>query len=215
MPRASLLFGMVLMLAFANTFPGFASRPGSPEVGARGRADISLAVGEMFCLNCSGLTTASLVESTAPSQPASQFLSGNSLIMTTMSWIQNDEEDAWIWRGKVRSRWESVGFDSGIFELFMRMKGAKTRLSLLDALCVPKDRMQLAQQLGLDWKAIDYHIVRLSRHGLVHEDHAFGKVKLYRLTALGETLLRLVGEFNGEIYKEARVARLDASAAHD
>jgi DNA-binding transcriptional ArsR family regulator len=135
--------------------------------------------------------------------------------MTTTGWIQNDEEDAWIWRGKVRSRWESVGFDSGIFELFMNMKGAKTRLSLLDALCVPKDRMQLAQELGLDWKAIDYHVVRLSRHGLVHEDHAFGKVKLYRLTASGEALLRLVGEFNGEVYKDARVARLDASAAHD
>jgi DNA-binding transcriptional ArsR family regulator len=215
MPRASLLLGMVVMLAIANAFPGFVWRPSSPEVDPQSQAGIFLAVGDMSCLNCSGLSTSSLVESTSSSQPTSQFLSGNSPIMATTNWIQDDEEDAWMWRGKVRSRWESVGFDSGIFELFMRMKGAKTRLSLLDALCVPKDRMQLAQELGLDWKAIDYHIVRLSRYGLVHEEHAFGKVKLYRLTALGESLLRLVGEFNGEIYKDARIARLDASAPHD
>lgn len=169
------------MLMLANTFPGFAWRADSSGVGAQSELGISLAVGETFCYNCSGLPTVVLVESTA-SQPASQFLPGNSPVMVTLGWIESDEEDTWIWRGKVRSRWESSGFDSGIFELFMKMKGAKTRSSLLGALSFPKDRMQLAQELGLDWKAIDYHMIRLYKYGLVREDRAFGKVKLYRLT---------------------------------
>jgi DNA-binding transcriptional ArsR family regulator len=118
--------------------------------------------------------------------------------------MQREEEEAWVWRGKVKSRWESVGFDSGTFELFIKMKGAKTRSSILDALSLPKDRMQLAHELGLDWKAVDYHIVRLNKYGLVHEDRAFGKVKLYRLTTLGEILLRLLKEFDGGIEKDAR-----------
>lgn len=203
MSRAPLLLGMMAMLMLANTFPGFAWRFDS-SVGAQSELGISLAVGETFCYNCSGVMTGVLVEPTA-SQPNSQFLSANSPIMVTLGWIESDEEDAWIWRGKVRSRWESSGFDSGIFELFMRMKGAKTRSSLLVALSFPKDRMQLAQELGLDWKAVDYHIVRLYKSGLVHEDRAFGKVKLYRLTRLGETLLRLLEEFDVEIGKEVRV----------
>jgi len=89
----------------------------------------------------------------------------------------------------------------------MRMKGAKTRLSLLEALSVPKARMQLAQELGVDWKAVDYHIVRLNRYGLVREDHAFGRVKLYRLTTLGENLVRLLGEFN-EVERDADIPQL-------
>ena len=136
--------------------------------------------------------------------------------MVTPGWTPYDEDDACVWRGKVRSRWESLGFDSGIFELFMRMKGAKTRLSLLDALVTPKDRMQLAQELGLDWKAIDYHIVRLNRYGLVHEDRAFGRVKLYQLTAWGETLLQLLKEFSREMDgggSSARPAGREAAAA--
>jgi DNA-binding transcriptional ArsR family regulator len=102
----------------------------------------------------------------------------------------------WMWRGRTRAKWESLGFDSQTFDLFVKMKGAGTRLSLLGALSLPKDRLQLAQELNLDWKAVDYHIVLLERYGLVHEDRAYGKVKMYRLTALGETLLQLLTEFN-------------------
>ena len=40
---------------------------------------------------------------------------------------------AWIWRGTVRSRRESMGFDSQMFQLFMRMRGSRTRSNLLNA----------------------------------------------------------------------------------
>ena len=103
----------------------------------------------------------------------------------------------WIWRGRLRSRWESLGFDSEMFDLFMRMKGARTRLNLLCALSRPMDRLQLARELGLDWNGVDRHVVLLNKHGLVHEDTASGRVRMYRLTPLGESLLRLLAEFEG------------------
>ena len=101
-----------------------------------------------------------------------------------------------IWRGRVKSRWESLGFDSGTFDLFMKMKGARTRSNLLYALSNPRDRLQLAHELGVDWKVVDYHIGLLSRCALVHEDPALGRTRMYRLTTLGESLLRLLGEFD-------------------
>jgi DNA-binding transcriptional ArsR family regulator len=94
----------------------------------------------------------------------------------------------------------------------MKMKGAKTRLNLLDALSRPKDRLQLAQELGLDWKAVDYHIVLLNRYGLVHEDQAFGNVKMYTLTKQGEVLLQLLKEFNREIVTGAEPSGAQVSS---
>jgi DNA-binding transcriptional ArsR family regulator len=214
MSRASLLLGIVVMLAVANMFPGFFWQSYSPIPGSQNQLGTSQAASGILCYNCSELATAPSAESSISYQPTSQLLPGNSPIMVTPGWTPYDEDDACVWRGKVRSRWESLGFDSGIFELFMRMKGAKTRLSLLDALVTPKDRMQLAQELGLDWKAIDYHVVRLNRYGLVHEDHAFGRVKLYRLTAWGETLLQLLKEFNREMDSGTKSAGAEVAAAH-
>ena len=117
----------------------------------------------------------------------------------------------WIWRGRVRSQWESLGFDNGTFDLFMRMKGAKTRLSLLDALSTPRDRLQLAQELGLDWKIIDYHVELLNRCGLVREEQSFGRVRMYRRTDFGGSLLRLIQESNGIISREAGSCNLGLS----
>ncbi len=130
----------------------------------------------------------------SPAQWTFQFFLANSPALSTVSWAFVG--GVWIWRGRVRSRWENSGFDSGLFDLFMKMKGAKTRMNLLDSLSKPKDRFQLAQELGLDWKAVDYHIVLLNRYGLVHEDHAFGSVKMYQLTKQGEMLLQLLKDFN-------------------
>jgi len=100
MARATLLLAMVAMLAIANIFGGSPMRPDSPELGGQS-GGVSLAAGEMLCYNCSGLTTASLVESTPSPQSTSQPLPGGSPIMAASS-IESEEEDAWFWRGKVR-----------------------------------------------------------------------------------------------------------------
>jgi len=99
----------------------------------------------------------------------------------------------------MRTRWQSLGFDSETFKLFVRMRGARTRTSLLAALRRPRHRLWLAQELGLDWKVIDRNIALLNERGLVCEDVAFGKVKMYRRTPFGESLLQLLGELDGGV----------------
>jgi DNA-binding transcriptional ArsR family regulator len=101
-----------------------------------------------------------------------------------------------MWRRHMRARWEGLGFDSDVFKLFMKMKGGRTRLKLLNALSIPKDRYQLAKELGLDWRAVDQHLVVLSRHFLVTEENAYGKVKMYSLTASGRSMLRLLEDLD-------------------
>src|ERR1039457_2004032 len=123
MSRASRLLGIVVMLAVANTFPGYVSQSYSPIPGSQGQMGISQAVSGILCYNCSELAIVPSIESLISSQPTSQFLPGNSPIMVTPNWSPYDEDAVCVWRGKVKSRWESLGFDSGIFELFIRMKG--------------------------------------------------------------------------------------------
>ena len=71
------------------------------------------------------------------------------------------------------------------------MKGGRTRIRLLSALNSPKDRYQLAQELGMDWKGIAQHMEALSRFGLVSEDKALGRIKMYQLTRSGGLILQL------------------------
>jgi DNA-binding transcriptional ArsR family regulator len=78
------------------------------------------------------------------------------------------------------------------------MKGGKTRLRLLIALSKPKDRHQLAKELGMDWRAVDQHISSLTRHGLVHNEVVYGKVRMYQLTTGGKSLLQLLESIDSE-----------------
>ena len=94
----------------------------------------------------------------------------------------------------MKSRWEALGFDSEVFELFVRMRGGKTRVKLLNSLLIPKDRFQLAQELGLDWKAVDRHVMMLNKFGFVHEQTAYGRVRIYELTSVGKMLLAAIPE---------------------
>lgn len=103
----------------------------------------------------------------------------------------------------MRSKWTELGFDSDVFTLFVKMKGAKTRIRLLDALTVPKDRRQLADELGLDWKSVDRHVAVMKKYGFVNDSVAYGRVKLYQLTPTGVSLLRLLEDLSGEEENES------------
>jgi predicted transcriptional regulator len=111
---------------------------------------------------------------------------------------------AWIWRGRIRARWSQLGFDSDVFELFVKMKGGATRIRLLTALEVPKDRLQVAQQLGLDWSVVDRHVQLLNKYGFVCEKGTYGTTKVYEATNLGKTLLKLYDELDAA--DKARIA---------
>jgi DNA-binding HxlR family transcriptional regulator len=112
-----------------------------------------------------------------------------SLFLAPVSWILLG--GAWIWRGRVRSRYTEMGFGSDVFELFMKMKGGATRIKVLNTLSTPKDRLQLAQELGVDWKTVDRHVQILNKYGFVREQAAYGTVRLYEMTPMGRMLLNL------------------------
>jgi len=76
----------------------------------------------------------------------------------------------------------------------MKMRGSETRTSILRALSSPKDRFQLAKDLGLDWTTIDYQVHVLLKNGLVVEDVAYGNVKLFKLTPIGDVILKVLHE---------------------
>jgi DNA-binding MarR family transcriptional regulator len=84
-----------------------------------------------------------------------------------------------------------MGFGSDVFELFMKMKGGATRIKVLNTLSTPKDRLQLAEELGVDWKTVDRHVQILNRYGFVREQAAYGTVRLYEVTPIGKMLLNL------------------------
>ncbi|MGH9918050.1 MAG: hypothetical protein ACRD6W_04155 [Nitrososphaerales archaeon] len=114
---------------------------------------------------------------------------GVSLLLAPVCWIVLG--GMWVWRGKVRARYSEMGFGSDVFELFMKMKGGATRIKVLNTLTTPKDRLQLAGELGVDWKTVDRHVQILNKYGFVKEQAAFGTVKLYEVTPMGKMLLNL------------------------
>lgn len=118
---------------------------------------------------------------------------------------------AWIWRGRIRFQWTRLGLTEDLFRLLKKMRGSETRTSILLALDTPKDRFQLAKDLGLDWTTVNYQISVLLRYGLVVEDVAYGNVKLYRLTPVGAVLLNAVLEMGK---KEGLPHPSDANDAH-
>jgi DNA-binding MarR family transcriptional regulator len=78
------------------------------------------------------------------------------------------------------------------------MKGGPTRMKLLQALSVPKDRSQLASELQLDWKAVDRHVQLLQRYNFIREDSSYGQIVLYTITPEGDKLPRLMRELDSE-----------------
>jgi len=112
-----------------------------------------------------------------------------SLLFAPVSWVLVGF--AWVWRGRVRARYSEMGFGSDVFELFMKMKGGATRIKVLNTLSTPKDRLQLAQELGVDWKTVDRHVQILNKYGFVREQSAYGTVRLYEATPMGKMLLNL------------------------
>jgi hypothetical protein len=112
-----------------------------------------------------------------------------SLLLAPVCWVVL--AGMWMWRGRVRARYSEMGFGSDVFDLFMKMKGGTTRIKVLNTLTTPKDRLQLAQELGVDWKTIDRHVQILNKYGFVREQAAYGTVRLYEVTPVGKMLLNL------------------------
>lgn len=99
-----------------------------------------------------------------------------------------------IWRGHVRSVWGRSRFSYDVFRLLVKMRGAQTRLRLMHSLNDPKNKLQLATALGLDWKAVDKHVQVLERNGLIKATTTSGTATFYEITDKGRQLLQLLEE---------------------
>ncbi|MCS7139023.1 MAG: hypothetical protein NZ873_03115 [Crenarchaeota archaeon] len=88
------------------------------------------------------------------------------------------------------------------FRIIHEYEGRGTRLNLLRSLSSPKDRAQLANELGLDWKTIDRQIQILNKYGFVREQATYGRIKVYELTPLGLILLRLIHDLEEDVQTE-------------
>lgn len=66
------------------------------------------------------------------------------------------------------------------------------------ALETPKDRFQLSKDLGLDWTTVDYQVGVLLKYNLVTENAAYGNVKLFALTPMGEIILKALNEMHSD-----------------
>jgi hypothetical protein len=142
------------------------------------------------------------------SQTSLQIARETSFILAPISWIL--VVGLWVWRGRVRAQWRERGFDSDVFELFMRMKGGATRVRVLSKLSSPKDRLQLAEELGVDWKTVDRQVGILSKYGLVREEAAYGTVRLYEVTPMGKMILNIYEELESkEDAAEKRGAKVE------
>jgi DNA-binding transcriptional ArsR family regulator len=108
----------------------------------------------------------------------------------------------WVWKGKARALFQAAGFDKDVFRLLVRTKGGKSRARLLKTLMLPKDRMQLSRDLGLDWKAVDRHLRVLQEFGLIREEvNVQANIRLFGLTKVGEILLNVLEKME-ELEKE-------------
>lgn len=126
---------------------------------------------------------------------------GNDKSLSQMPYLQNRkfgvetsllsfERDSW--RGQVRQKWTECGLCCGVYELLVRMKGGPTRARLLALLAeMPKNKLQLANESGIDWKAVDRHVERMLDFGLVQVVATAGTCTIYAITEKGVRALAL------------------------
>jgi predicted transcriptional regulator len=101
-----------------------------------------------------------------------------------------------IWRGHVRSVWGQSRFSYDTFRLLVKMRGAQTRLKLMRSLNPPKNKLQLATALAINWKAVDKHVQVLEKNGLIQTASTSGTATFYEVTEKGRNLLQVLEELN-------------------
>jgi DNA-binding transcriptional ArsR family regulator len=99
-------------------------------------------------------------------------------------------------RSQVKSVFAKMGFGGDVYDLMVGMRGAGSRVSLLQNMETPKHRLELSELTGIDWKEVDRQLSVLEKYGLVKIQAQSGTVKLYQVTEQGKLLLNLVGELS-------------------
>lgn len=82
------------------------------------------------------------------------------------------------------------------------MRGSQVRVRLLNQLSLPKNKMQLAKELDVDWKTIDNHMELLLGSGLVQEMTQVGNAKYYAISEHGRKVLSLLEDSGSNVDKQ-------------
>ncbi len=158
----------------------------------------------------SSVTTASFSTTAVPGLQSQPLVTVYSLpqlsgYIALLSWAAFAA--ALIWRGHVRSVWSKSRFSYDTFRLLVRMRGAQTRLRLMRSLSEPKNKLQLATALGVDWKVVDKHVQMLERNGLIHPTATKGTATFYELTDKGTRLLQVLEELGADLGEPVQAER--------
>jgi hypothetical protein len=101
-------------------------------------------------------------------------------------------------RSRVRSLFASRGFGLDVFDLMVTMRGGGSRITLLENMETPKNRLELSELTGIDWREVDREISILEKYGLVKIYAQTGTVKMYQVTEQGKLLRSLVEELSNK-----------------
>jgi hypothetical protein len=101
-------------------------------------------------------------------------------------------------RSRVKSLFASRGFGPDVFDLMITMRGGGSRITLLENMETPKNRLELSELTGIEWREVDREVSILEKYGLVKIFAQTGTVKMYQVTEQGKLLMNLVGELNGK-----------------
>lgn len=136
-------------------------------------------------------TDALIVEPGPLDHPVSAALQQYAPFILPVTW--GAVAGAVIWRGRVRSQWSRQGYDYDTFRLVAKMRGSATRQKLLEAIKAgSKNKLQLANEMGLDWKTVDNHVEMLINARLVEESGVEGTARYYSITENGRRVLVLL-----------------------
>lgn len=126
--------------------------------------------------------------------PIVNALYHSSLVILPITW--GAVVGALIWKGRIRSQWSKEGYDYDIFKLVARMRGSSTRIKLLNVIInEEKNKLQIAKEIGIDWKTVDNHVKMLMQSRLI-EEKLVGASRYYTITSSGRKILTLLS--NGE-----------------
>jgi len=126
-----------------------------------------------------------------PADQLSAAIYGSSPFLLPITW--GAVAGTLIWRGKVRSAWSRQGYDYDTFKLVAKMRGSPMRIRLLNAVSGgPKNKLQLAKELEVDWKTVDNHVEMLLQGRLVQERTVVGTARYYAITHDGMKVLSLL-----------------------
>jgi predicted transcriptional regulator len=143
------------------------------------------------------ITTEQLV-APSPTEQLTTLIYGSSPVILPITW--GAVAGTLIWRGKVRSAWSRQGYDYDMFKLVTKMRGSPMRIRLLNAISSsPKNKLQLAKELDVDWKTINNHIEMLLQSRLVEEKNLVGTTRYYAITHDGVKVLSLVSSGDNKV----------------